>query len=239
MSDSRARRIAGLVCGSGAMMGRLLQLTVGSALIGVAIALLVRANLGLMPWDVWHAGLTMLRWPSMTFGGAIIASNAVVLLAWLPLRVRPGVGTLIGVLVPGVVCDVALAWLPDVHALLARCLFLVVGAGLFGVATGLYLGANLGPGPRDGIMLGLAERGHSVRGARICLDVGILVAGWLIIGPLTAIATGVVGPGTVLVAITVGPIIGVVLPKVHRVKPNRTVGRHRRPRTKPTTKDES
>ena len=140
-----------------ALWARLGQLYAGLVAYGVCIALQVRARLGLDPWDVFHQGLA--RRLGIAIGTCTILVGAAVLLAWIPLRQRPGVGTLSNVVVIGLSANWALTWLPVQHAIGVRWAFQIAGILLCGVATGAYIGAGLGPGPRDGLMVGIARRG--------------------------------------------------------------------------------
>jgi uncharacterized membrane protein YczE len=176
---------------------RLTQLFAGLALFGVSTALMVRSGLGLASWDVLHQGLA--RHTGVPLGRIVVVVGAVVLVLWIPLRQRPGLGTLCNVLVVGPVADATLGLLPPVHAVAPRAVLLVAGIALNGVATGLYVGAGLGPGPRDGLMTGLAARtGVSIGRARTGIEVVVLAAGWLL--------GGTVGVGTVLFAVAIGPL---------------------------------
>lgn len=181
---------------------RVTQLYLGLILYGVSMALLIESTLGLDPWDVLHQGLAVRT--GLRFGWIVIAVSILVLLAWIPLRQKPGFGTLSNAVVIGLVVDAALALLPTVEPLWARWVFLVAGIVLNGVATGLYIGARLGPGPRDGLMTGLAARGHSIRVVRTAIEVSVLVAGWLL--------GGTVGLGTLLYAVAIGPLAHVFIP---------------------------
>jgi uncharacterized membrane protein YczE len=185
------------------MTRRLLQLYLGLVLYGASMALMIRATLGLNPWDVLHEGLT--RHLPLTFGQVTIAVGALVLLAWIPLRQRPGVGTVSNVIVIGLAVDAALAVLPAPDHLAVRAGLLVGGVLLNGVATAAYIGARLGPGPRDGLMTGLVARsGRSVRLVRTVIEVSVLAVGWVL--------GGTVGVGTVLYALGIGPLVHVLLP---------------------------
>jgi uncharacterized membrane protein YczE len=182
---------------------RLLQLFVGLALYGVSLAMLLRAGLGLAPWDVLHQGLA--GQVGATIGQMVIALSFVVLLLWIPLRERPGFGTIANALLVGVFVDLTLLWLGDAEVLGWRVGLLVLGVLLNGVATALYIGASLGSGPRDGLMTGLVRRtGRSVRLVRTVLEVTVLAVGWLL--------GGTVGVGTVLYAVAIGPIAHALLP---------------------------
>ena len=188
---------------------RLVQLYGGLVLYGVSSSLLVLADLGLDPWDVFHQGL------SRTFGLAIgtwaIIVGVVVLLLWIPLRQRPGIGTLSNVVLVGLTMNVVLGHFDAPHAMAARIACLVCGVFLNGVATGAYIGAGLGPGPRDGLMTGIAARGHSIRVVRTGLEVTVLVTGWLL--------GGTVGVGTVVYALSIGPLAHVFIPLFSRGRP--------------------
>lgn len=185
------------------MTRRLAQLYVGLVLYGISLALMVRAQLGLDPWDVLHEGLAN-RLP-LTFGQVVIVVGALVLLAWIPLRQRPGLGTISNVFVIGLAVDAALAVLPAPEPMAWRIVFLVAGVVLNSVATAAYIGARLGPGPRDGLMTGLVARtGRSVRIVRTSIELSVLAGGWLL--------GGTVGLGTVLYAISIGPLVHFLLP---------------------------
>jgi uncharacterized membrane protein YczE len=182
---------------------RLPQLIGGLALYAVSMAMQIRSGLGLNPWDVLHEGLT--RQTPLSFGAITAITGAVVLLLWIPLRQRPGIGTVANVVVIAAIVDVALAVLPTPDALVARIALLVGGIVLNGVATAAYVGARLGPGPRDGLMTGLSARtGWSVRLVRTCIEVAVLAFGWLL--------GGTVGVGTVLYALAIGPLTQAFLP---------------------------
>jgi uncharacterized membrane protein YczE len=182
---------------------RLTQLLVGLALYGVSLALVLRAGLGLAPWDVLHQGLA--RHLDATVGQMVIAVSFVVLLLWVPLRERPGFGTFANAALVGVFVDLTLLVLDPARAWPARVLLLLGGVLLNGLATALYIGASLGPGPRDGLMTGLVRRtGHSVRLVRTLIEVGVLAVGFLL--------GGTVGVGTVLYAVAIGPIAHALLP---------------------------
>jgi uncharacterized membrane protein YczE len=181
---------------------RLSQLYAGLALYGSSSALLVESSLGLNPWDVLHQGLS--RSVGLSIGSWVLLVGALVLLLWLPLRQRPGLGTVSNILVIGVVLDGALVLLPTPEALPARVAFLVAGVGLNAVATAGYIGAALGPGPRDGLMTGLAARGWSVRVVRSAIELTVLAAGFLL--------GGTVGVGTVVYALAIGPLVHPLLP---------------------------
>ncbi|MFL5942247.1 MAG: YczE/YyaS/YitT family protein [Gaiellaceae bacterium] len=181
---------------------RLVQLYAGLLLYGVSSSLLVLAGLGLDPWDVFHQGL------SRTFGLAIgtwaIIVGALVLLLWIPLRQRPGIGTVSNVILVGATMNVVLGHVHAPHALAPRIALLLCGVFLNGVATGMYIGAGLGPGPRDGLMTGLAARGHSIRVVRTGIELTVLFVGWRL--------GGTVGIGTVVYALAIGPLAHLFVP---------------------------
>lgn len=181
---------------------RLVQLYAGLVLYGFSDALLVEAALGLSPWDVLHQGLS--RSLGLSIGTWVVLVGGVVLLLWIPLRQRPGVGTLSNVLVIGVVLDLSLAVLPTPEGLGVRSGWLVAGVLLNAVATAAYIGARLGPGPRDGLMTGIAARGHSVRVVRTLIEVTVLGTGFLL--------GGTVGIGTLVYALGIGPLVHPLLP---------------------------
>ncbi|MFJ2628741.1 YitT family protein [Streptomyces sp. NPDC087532] len=176
---------------------RLIQLYVGLALYGASSALLVRADLGLEPWGVLHQGLA--ERTGVSIGVVSIIVGAVVLLLWIPIRQRPGLGTVSNVFAVGIAMDGTLALVPDVHGIAARIAVMVAGIGVNGVATGLYIAARFGPGPRDGLMTGLHLRtGRSIRLVRTLIEVAVVVTGFVLGGSL--------GAGTVLYALTIGPL---------------------------------
>jgi uncharacterized membrane protein YczE len=203
-----------VVPAGGRLTRRLTQLYAGLVVYGLAAALMVRSGLGLDPWDVFHQGLA--NHLGVAIGTVVILVGAAVLLAWIPLRQWPGLGTVSNMILIGVAMNEALEILPHVHAMPWRVAFLVAGVALSGVATGMYIGADLGPGPRDGLMTGLVRRtGRSVRLVRTSLEVTVLVVGWLL--------GGVVGVGTVLYALSIGPLAQLFLPLFD------TTGRYGRP----------
>ncbi|MFF3761782.1 YitT family protein [Streptomyces sp. NPDC002185] len=176
---------------------RLVQLYAGLTLYGVSSALLVRSGLGLEPWGVLHQGLAGRT--GLTIGVVSIVVGAVVLLLWLPLRQRPGLGTVSNVFAIGLAMDGTLALVPDVDGPAWRVSLLVLGVVLNGAATGLYIAARFGPGPRDGLMTGLHRlTGRSVRLVRTAIEVVVVATGFLL--------GGSVGVGTVLYALAIGPL---------------------------------
>jgi uncharacterized membrane protein YczE len=187
----------------------LIQLYVGLALYGASSALLVEAGLGLEPWGVLHQGLAVLT--GVSIGVVSIIVGAAVLLLWIPLRQRPGLGTVSNVFVVGLAMDATLAAVPDMHGLAVRIPLLLAGIVLNGVATGLYIAASFGPGPRDGLMTGLHRRtGRSIRLMRTAVEVAVVVTGFVL--------GGTIGVGTVLYAVSIGPLAQLFL-RVFAVSP--------------------
>ena len=185
------------------MTRRLTQLFAGLLLYGISLALVLRAGLGLAPWDVLHQGLARLT--GLTVGQMVILVSFAVLVLWIPLRQPPGFGTFANALLVGLSVDLTVLILDDVSSWPVRILFLVSGVLLNAVATALYIGAMLGPGARDGLMTGLVRRtGRSVRVVRTSLEVAVLAVGWLL--------GGTVGVGTLLYAFAIGPVVHVLLP---------------------------
>lgn len=178
------------------------QLLIGLWLFGASVALLVRSTLGLDPWDVLHQGLS--EKTGVSIGLVVIATSVVVLALWVPLHQRPGVGTMANVVLVGLSLDSTLAFLPTPTELPWRIAFLIAGILGNAVATGLYIGAGLGPGPRDGLMTGLAARGVSIRVARTAIEISVLGLGWLL--------GGTVGIGTVAYALAIGPLAHIFIP---------------------------
>ncbi|MER5885485.1 hypothetical protein ABT160_16775 [Streptomyces sp. NPDC001941] len=192
---------------------RLPQLFAGLALYGFSLSLLVRSSLGLSSWSVLNEGL-MLRTP-LSFGAATAVVGAAVLLLWIPLRQRPTLGTAANVVVLAFASDLGLWLLPTDLSLPARCCLLVGGIVLNGFSVAVYVGARLGPGPRDGLMTGAAAlTGRSLRLVRTLIELAVLGAGWLL--------GGSVGVGTVLYAVAVGPVAQFFLPYfAHRTERER------------------
>lgn len=181
---------------------RLTQLYGGLLIYGFSTALMVEAHLGLNPWDVLHQGLA--RRTGATIGACTIGVGVLVLLLWIPLRQRPGLGTISNAIVIGLAVDASLSFLPEVSNHSGRWALLIGGVVLNGVATGMYIGASLGPGPRDGLMTGLAAGGRSVRVVRTGIEVTVLLLG-LILG-------GTAGWGTLVYAAAIGPLAHRTIP---------------------------
>jgi len=185
------------------MARRLIQLYIGLILYGVSAAMYVRADLGADPWNVFHLGVARIF--SLNLGVVMIGVGALVLLLWIPLRTRPGIGTISNVIVLGLAADAALALMPPVESLALRIGLLITALIVNGLATGMYIGAGLGAGPRDGLMTGIhARTGWSIRSIRTSIEVTVLTLGWLM--------GGAFGVGTVLYALAIGPLIQFFLP---------------------------
>nr|WP_229674630.1 hypothetical protein [Nakamurella endophytica] len=185
------------------------QLLVGLVLYGVTMGLMVRAAVGLDPWDAFHQGLTrqLQHVVPLSYGTVITAVSVLVLLAWIPLRQRPGIGTVANTLIIGFTTDATLALVPPVPGLGWQVLLLVAAVVGNATAGALYLGAGLGPGPRDGLMTGLVARGWgSVRRVRTCIELSVLAVGWVL--------GGAVGVGTVVYALGIGPLLHLLLPRL-------------------------
>lgn len=191
---------------------RLPQLVVGLWLYGTAMSMFVRARLGLDPWDVFHAGVQ--RYWHASFGTIVIVVSFAVLLLWVPLRQWPGLGTVLNSVIIGLATDASLALVPAPQALAGRWAMLLGGIVLNGLAGALYIGAQFGPGPRDGLMTGISRRtGWSLRLVRTTIELSVLAIGWLL--------GGSVGLGTVLYALLIGPAVQFFLPlvTVHLTRP--------------------
>ena len=179
------------------------MLLVGLSLFGISLGLVVRAGLGLAPWDVFHQGVS--ERIGVSLGTVIVATSFVVLLLWIPLRERPGVGTIGNAILVGVWVDITMAIIPEIDgALLGRVGLLLLGVSINGLATGLYIGAGMGSGPRDGLMTGIASRGHSIRVVRTSIEAIVLITGFAL--------GGTVGIGTLLYAFAIGPIAHKTIP---------------------------
>ncbi|PQZ90209.1 hypothetical protein CQ018_14530 [Arthrobacter sp. MYb227] len=182
---------------AGRLPYRLVQLFVGLTLFGFAMAGFVRAGLGLAPWDVLHYGVTLRT--GLSLGTVVIIFGFIVLLLWIPLRQMPGLGTIANVLWLGITADIGLAIIPQAEGIVAQLAMFTGALVINGLGGGLYIGSQLGPGPRDGLMTGLhARTGISLRLARTGVEVLVLGIGWLL--------GGIVGFGTVLYALAIGPV---------------------------------
>lgn len=188
---------------AGRLPRRLTQLVIGLTLYGVSMAMMVRGGLGLDPWDVFHFGIA--DGMPVTFGTVVILTGLAVLLLWIPLRQAPGLGTVANALLIGVATDLTLAVLTAPGSLTARAALMLGGVVLNGLATALYIGSQLGPGPRDGLMTGLVRRtGWSVRVVRTSIELSVVLVGWGL--------GGVVGLGTIVYALAIGPLVQLMLP---------------------------
>jgi uncharacterized membrane protein YczE len=184
---------------------RLPQLLVGIPVLGLGIALTLQARLGVSPYDVLHQGIA--KQTGLSFGTVVIGVGLVILVLWIPLRQRPGIGTVVNTLTVGLVIDLALLVLPEPEPLAARVPLLLGGIVVTALGMGLYIGAGLGPGPRDGLMTGVAAKGFPLWAVRTVLEVTALVAGWLL--------GGNVGVGTVIFAFSIGPLGHFFLARLH------------------------
>lgn len=185
------------------MLRRLVQLYVGLGLYGLSTAMFIRSDLGVDPWDVFHLGVAIQL--GMSIGTVIILTGAAVLLLWVPLRQWPGLGTISNVICIGLAADATMALIPELPSLPLRVAMMVAGIVVNAIATGMYIGAGFGPGPRDGLMTGIHARlGWSIRSVRTSIEVSVLLIGILLGGSF--------GVGTVLYALTIGPLIQICLP---------------------------
>lgn len=192
---------------------RLLQLYSGLVIFGWSEALLVEAHLGVLPWDVLHQGLA--RHLGLTIGSWSVIVSFVVLLLWIPLRERPGIGTVSNALIIGPAIDLSVALMPTPGQWWSQWAYVVVAIVVNAFATALYIGARFGPGPRDGLMTGLVRRtGGSVRVVRTCIELVVVVTGWLLGGSL--------GLATVLFVVSIGPLVHWFLPLLHVHPPRGT-----------------
>ena len=189
-----------------AVQARIPGLLVGLVLFGIGIALKLRSGLGLSPWDAFHQGVA--NHLPLSIGVVTILVSGLVLLAWIPLRQRVGVGTLINAVLVGVIIDITLRVVSETGSTIVSWAYLLGSVGLIGLGSGLYIGARLGPGPRDGVMIGLAARGLSIRVARTLIEGAVLLAGWLL--------GGAVGIGTVVFAVLIGPLVQFFLRRLDR-----------------------
>jgi uncharacterized membrane protein YczE len=194
-----------LVPSAAQLRRRLPPLLAGILGIGVGIGLSVRAELGLAPWDVLHQGISKVT--GISIGNVVILVGIVVLVAWIPLRQKLGIGTVINTLTVGLVADATLALVPPVHAMVVRIPMFTFALLAFGLGGGLYIGAGLGPGPRDGLMTGITRRGYRLWKVRTAIECSALVLGFLL--------GGSVGIGTVLIALTLGPLTHFALRRFH------------------------
>lgn len=198
------------------MPRRILQLLIGLPLYGVGAALTVDAGLGVDPWTALTEGLSLKT--GIGVGWMTNILGLLILLLWIPLRQRPGIGTLANILTVGTAMQVTLWVLPPISGFLAQLAVLVGGILLVAIASGLYIGARFGPGPRDGLMTGLRSRfGMPIWAARASVELTVLVTGWLL--------GGTVGLGTVLFAATIGPLVHITLPLFDTARTRATTAR--------------
>ncbi|SFC89853.1 YczE/YyaS/YitT family protein [Streptomyces aidingensis] len=219
------------VQGEARLPRRLVQLYAGLVLYGASLGLMVRAGLGLDPWDVLHQGVA--ERTGLTIGTVVILTGALVLLAWVPLRQRPGLGTVSNVVVLGLAMDATMALVPDFGPLAVRIPLMLLAVVLNGMATGMYIAARFGPGPRDGLMTGLHRvTGRSVRLVRTAIELTVLVSGILL--------GGTAGVGTVLYALAIGPLTQFFLRvfEVRGLPPAPSVVVRRRPAGRPARSPE-
>lgn len=189
---------------------RIVRCVLGLAVFGVGVALLLDADLGAAPWDVFHTGVSELT--GIPVGTVIIATGLALLFLWIPLRETPGLGTLLNAIEIGLVVDLVLPLIPQPEPLAIRFAMMLCGVVLVAIGSGIYIGAGLGPGPRDGIMTGLARRGVSIGSARTGIEVTVLVVG--------ALLGGAVGVGTAVFALAIGPLVQVFLPRLTMTAPS-------------------
>lgn len=189
----------------------------GFVCIALGIALMVRANIGLSPWDILHQGIS--RQTGIPLGMVTILVGLPIMLGWLPLRERPGIGTILNVLLIGMIIDQLLAFLPVRTWLPAQLVQMLVGVIVLGFGAGLYLSAGLGAGPRDGVMMGLVRHtGLSIRVIRTSMELAVLAIGWML--------GGNIGVGTLAFAVGIGPAIQVTMRLIDRAERNRPADRH-------------
>ena len=183
---------------------RILRCVFGLALFGIGVALLIDAELGAAPWDVFHTGVSDLT--GVGVGWVIVLTGVALLLLWIPLRETPGLGTILNAIEIGLVAGLVLPMIPDTDLLAARIPMMLGGVVLIGIGSGFYIGAGLGPGPRDGLMTGIARRGVSIRLARTGIEVTVLTIGVLL--------GGAIGIGTAVFAFGIGPLVQLFLPRL-------------------------
>lgn len=185
------------------MLLRFAQLLIGLALFGAGCALMVRAGIGLDPWNVFAEGLS--KQTGIGIGWVTNIVGFLVLLLWIPLRQKPGIGTVANILLVGTSMQITLGFVPEIVGWWVQLTVFLAGVVLVAVASGLYIGARFGPGPRDGLMTGLNQRfGWPIWASRLGVEVAVLVAGWLL--------GGTVGLGTILFAAMIGPLVHIALP---------------------------
>ncbi len=173
-------------------------------MFGAGISLIIEAHLGAAPWDVFHQGLAELT--GISVGNVIVVVGLLLLLLWIPLQQRPGVGTILNALEIGITVDLIMPLIPSTDLLVVRVLYLTAGMVVVAIGSGLYIGSGLGAGPRDGLMMGLGKLGLSVRLARTAIEITVLVAGVLL--------GGTVGVGTLAFTFGIGPLVQIFLPRL-------------------------
>ena len=183
---------------------RIVRCVAGLALFGVGVAMIIDADLGAAPWDVFHTGVSDLT--GLGVGTVIILTGAALLLLWIPLRETPGLGTVLNAVEIGLVVDLVLPLIPEPDGLAARLVMMFAGVAVIGIGSAAYIGAGLGPGPRDGLMTGIAKRGVSIRVARTGIEVTVLLIG-VALG-------GAIGLGTAVFAVGIGPLVQLFLPSL-------------------------
>jgi uncharacterized membrane protein YczE len=189
---------------------RIARCVFGLALFGIGIALIIRGDLGAAPWDVFHTGVSELT--GIPVGSVIILVGVALLVLWIPLREQPGLGTVLNAIEIGLVVDLVLPLLPEPEALAGRTAMMLGGVVVIAVGSGLYIGAGLGPGPRDGLMTGIARRWMSIRTARTGIEIIVLLIG-VALG-------GSIGVGTAVFALAIGPLVQLFLPHLTMAAPN-------------------
>lgn len=188
---------------AGRLPRRVAQLLTGLGLYGASIGLMVRGRLGLAPWDVLHSGLARLM--HVGIGQMVIIVSFAVLVAWIPLRERFGIGTLLNAVLVGLTASLTIELTPAPHALAVRAALSLAGIGICGLSTAMYIGAQFGRGPRDGLMTGLSRRtGRSLRTVRTALEATVVLGGVAL--------SGSIGPATLVYALSIGPITQRLLP---------------------------
>ena len=188
---------------------RIARCVAGLAVFGVGIALIIDADLGAAPWDVFHTGVSDLT--GLPVGTVIILTGLALLVFWIPLRETPGLGTLLNAVEIGLVVDLVLPLVPEPQLIGARFIMMLGGIVVIAIGSGLYIGSGLGPGPRDGLMTGLARRGISIRTARTAVELTALTFGVML--------GGAIGIGTAMFALTIGPLVQLFLPRLTMAAP--------------------
>jgi uncharacterized membrane protein YczE len=181
---------------------KVIQVLVGTTLIGTGVALNFSSKLGLGPWGVFHEGISLNT--SLTFGNAIIATGIFVTLLWIPLKQKPGIATLVDIFWIGTVADLVISLDLNAETLVLKWIFVFIGILCIGSGTAIYVGADMGSGPRDGVMVGLESKGLKIGMARNVIEVTALTLGWLL--------GGTVGLSSVVIAISIGPVVQLVIP---------------------------